>query len=103
MNTSKHDTAQLPECAYIDNRLTRRVEHCSAPVLKVMRNLRGYEPVYRAGADADALNGAAGVTPAQREAMFAGSLFGWSTALADPAAYRADGTVDHGALIAGTD
>lgn len=39
----------------------------------------------------DAENARLGVTPAQREAMLAGSMFGWDTPAANPDMYDAEG------------
>jgi len=41
----------------------------------------------------DTINIALGVTPPQREAMYAGSLFGFDCPGADPATYDADGNI----------
>jgi hypothetical protein len=40
-----------------------------------------------------AINLALGVTPAQREALLAGSLFGFNCPAADPASYTAAGAI----------
>lgn len=47
---------------------------------------RGEQGYWPAGSDVDPddFNQALGVTPAQREAMLAGSMFGWHTPGADP-------------------
>jgi hypothetical protein len=71
----------LPEKAFIDN-----AQHtCGpSPVIGVKRGESGYYPIWT-HCTADELNEAHGVTAAQREAMYAGSLFGWHTPAADPA------------------
>lgn len=70
----------LPEVAFIDN--SRRVNGDS-PVIGVRRGQTGYYPVWT-NQTADELNQANGVTPAQREAMHNGSLFGWEVPGANP-------------------
>lgn len=70
----------LPEVAFIDN--SRRVNGDS-PVIGVRRGQTGYYPVWT-NLTADELNQDNGVTPAQREAMHNGSLFGWEVPGADP-------------------
>ena len=70
----------LPEVAFIDN--SRQVNGKS-PVIGVRRGETGYYPIWT-NLTADELNDANGVTPAQAQAMFNGSLFGWETPGADP-------------------
>jgi len=54
----------------------------------ILRGLRGYWPM---DDDPDQYNTDLGITPAQIEAMFAGSMFGWNVPAADPKIYeRAD-------------
>lgn len=91
--------AQLPERAFIDNSARRVAGDCDAPLIEVRRGQLGYWPIYRADLSADAMNAAEGVDPAQREAMLAGSLFGWDCALANPAAHQVDGSVDYRAML----
>lgn len=82
------DTA-LPLRAFIDNRdlgTGRRVPQSSAPVIGIVRYELGFHEIHT-NATADELNEADQVTPAQREAMFAGSVFGFDVPAADPARY----------------
>lgn len=74
----------LPEIAYIDNRSDKSPG--ATPVIAVKRGEPGYYPIPTA-LTADDLNTAAGVTPAQREAMHVGSLLGWHVPGAHPAAF----------------
>lgn len=70
----------LPEVAYIDNRSGL----CGpSPVIGVRRGHEGYYPIWT-HCTADELNEANGVTPAQREAMKNGSMFGWHTPASFP-------------------
>lgn len=68
-------------------------------VAMVRRGCSGYWLITRAddaGAAAairEAINAAAGVTIPQREAMQAGSMFGWHAPAADPKRYNAAGHV----------
>lgn len=51
-----------------------------------------YQP--RGGVDVERYNELRNVTKPQQEAMFAGSMFGWSVPAADPACYRDNGDFD---------
>lgn len=68
-------------------------------VAMVRRGHSGYWLIHRASdagtaaAIREAINNAAGVTLPQREAMAAGSMFGWSCPAADPASYTAAGHI----------
>lgn len=79
----------LPERAYVGNpwcdeaRTQRLYGSDNAPVIEIRRGEPGYTPCFD-GQSADVLNAAAGVTPAQREAMLVGSMFGWHAPAADP-------------------
>lgn len=70
----------LPAIAYIDN---SKKFNGASPVIAVRRGESGFYPIYTP-LSADELNALDGVTPAQREAMYNGSLFGWDTPSADP-------------------
>lgn len=72
---------KLPERAYIDN--SHDKSPGAAPVIAVKRGERGFWPIFTQQT-ADELNEAEGVTPAQREAMHIGSMFGWDAPGADP-------------------
>lgn len=71
----------LPELAYVANEWDKSPG--AAPVYLVRRGESGYWPVYTK-LTADELNAELGVSEAQREAMYTGSLFGWHTPGADP-------------------
>ncbi len=90
------DTA-LPLWAFIDNRdfgQGRRVPQSTAPVIGIVRYERGFHAI-RTFITADELNKAGNVTPAQREAMFAGSVFGFHVPAADPTRYDDAGNLRH--------
>lgn len=70
----------LPAVAYVDN---AKGIYGSSPVIAVKRGEPGFFPIHTT-LSADALNAGEGVTPAQREAMLTGSMFGWHTLGADP-------------------
>lgn len=70
----------LPEVAFIDN---NDKSHGASPVIGVRRGESGYYPIFTP-LTADQMNAEHGVTPAQREAMYNGSLFGWDVPGADP-------------------
>lgn len=70
----------LPEVAFIEN---KDKAHGPSPVIGVRRGESGYYPIFTR-LNADELNAQRGVTPAQREAMYNGSLFGWDTPGANP-------------------
>ena len=76
----------LPELCY-----TR--EPITDAVIQIRRGETGYYPVTQPGIDPDERNTVMGVTPAQKAAMIAGSMFGWNTPAADPAAYTAKGEI----------
>lgn len=83
----------LPEKAFIDN---ARDQSTGAPrILGVKRGESGYYPIFT-GLSADELNAMHGVSAAQREAMYFGSLFGWEV----PGAYPEAWTRHRGASIA---
>jgi hypothetical protein len=54
----------------------------------IERGVSGYWPA--PDVIVDSYNGARGVTPAQVEAMTAGSMFGWDCPAADPDTYAKD-------------
>lgn len=74
----------LPERAFIDNPWTNELKACryftntDAPVIAVIRGETGFHPIYT-DASADELNAVENVSPAQREAMLHGSMFGFDT------------------------
>jgi hypothetical protein len=70
----------LPEVAFIDN---KDKVNGPSPVIGVRRGESGCYPIHTP-LSAEELNEERGVTPAQCEAMYNGSLFGWETPLADP-------------------
>lgn len=70
----------LPELAFVEN---KDRSPGAPPVIGVRRGESGYYPIYTRQTAAQ-LNEAHGVTPAQREAMYNGSLFGWDVPGADP-------------------
>lgn len=86
----ERNLAKLPPKAWIDNRSGERVPGVDAPVIGLTRGEPGYAPIYTE-ITADELNTAQGVTPAQREAMFAGSMFGFHVPGADPDQYDETG------------
>ncbi len=68
-------------------------------VVIVRREVAGYWPVRECDDEAGAvalmaaINGGLGVAAPQREAMLAGSLFGWTCPAADPQTYDARGYI----------
>lgn len=81
-----------PAIAYRDNSEHKSTTDSDAPVIAVRRGEAGYWPIHTTFT-ADELNQDIGVTPAIREAMYAGSMFGWDKPAADPANYDADGNL----------
>ena len=83
------------------NKLPRecyRVMEVSYEIIRVVRGMQGYYPtdiptVSRDHAQmlADKMNKELGVTKAEAEAMFVGSLFGWNVPGADPDNYDENG------------
>lgn len=79
-------------------------EYCIAELpstgeaIKITRGESGYRPLGMQ--DVDALNAEIGVTVPQREAMFAGSMFGWHVPAADPRTYNDDGSLNREGLEA---
>jgi len=62
-------------------------------LIRIERGEPGYypEPEYTEFATAEMLNDALGVSKAEAEAMFTGSMFGWHVPGADPAMYDENG------------
>ncbi len=77
----------LPEMAFIDNEGHHRGPDGPPQVIAVKRFESGYYPIYTRAKAAD-LNKSRRVTDAQREAMYAGSCFGWDVPAADPASWE---------------
>lgn len=69
----------LPELAFMTN-----TNPAESQLIGLRRGESGYWKV-NSKLTADELNAQHGVTPAQRHAMYNGSLFGWDTPGADPA------------------
>lgn len=91
---------KLPQHAFVDNRRadgSRVVPDCEAPVINVVRGREGYSPI-QTPLTADELNASIGVTPAQREALLHGSMFGFHTKGADLDNYAEDGSMLRAAL-----
>lgn len=87
--------AKLPPRAYVKNQHpdgSPIIPGVEAGVLCIMRGENGAYPL-KTDITADGLNLREGVTPAQREAMLAGSMFGWDTPAANPDSYNEDGTL----------
>jgi hypothetical protein len=84
----------LPEIAYVTNTLHAQGPDGVPPVLAIRCGEPGYHPIYT-HATADSLNEGMGITPAQREAMLAGSMFGWECPAAQPENYDIDGKLHH--------
>lgn len=74
---------KLPEFAYHRDPSTGRV-------IRLKRGEEGHY-VYYTNKTPEDLNKQAGVTPAQAEAMLAGSMFGWHIKAADPSNYDDNG------------
>lgn len=88
---------KLPQHAFVDNRRSDGslvVPDCQAPVINVVRGREGYSPIHTP-LTADELNAGIGVTPAQREALLHGSMFGFHTKGADLDNYAQDGSLLH--------
>lgn len=86
---------KLPRHAFVDNLRPdgqRRFPTCDAPVINVTRGEPGYDPIYTP-LNAKELNDSIGVTPAHREALLHGSMFGFHTPGADPDHYDAEGNL----------
>lgn len=75
----------LPEVAFVDNR--NGLVSLSAAVVAIKRGELGCYEVHTE-VDAAALNARCGVTPEQREAMLAGSMFGWECKASFPETWR---------------
>lgn len=86
---------ELPEVAFVDNPVVaesgrRLFWNTDAPVIGIHRGVPGFTPIYTP-LDADAINASCGVSARQREAMLAGSMFGFHVQAADPARYDDNG------------
>lgn len=76
---------KLPPAAFV-------IAPDTGAIVVVKRGEDGYYPLLRnVDLTLDALNAEVGVTLAQREAMLAGSMFGWHVPAADPDRYTIDG------------
>lgn len=71
----------LPPIAYVDNQ--SGIYGAEAKIIAIKRGGMGFYPIH-SRLSADQLNELEGVTVAQREAMLAGSMFGWHLKAADP-------------------
>lgn len=79
----------LPELAFVQNPSD---SPGAAPVIGIKRGEPGYYPIFTQRT-ADELNQMNHVSPAQREAMYAGSMFGWDVPAANPDLYDAEGNI----------
>ncbi len=71
-------------------------------VVKIKRGEMGYyviPPSLCGLADIDKVNEGMGCSKAQREAMLAGSMWGWEVPAANPDMYDADGNIDRDKII----
>lgn len=92
MSQKERNLAKLPPVAFVDNPFTDEARTCrtystEAPIIAIERGEMGFKPIY-SRKSADELNAAEGVTPEQRQAMLAGSMFGWHVPGADPEFYQ---------------
>ena len=78
-------SAKLPAYAFIAT-ADQDFLDTTAPVIAVQRGKLGYVPIFTRRS-ADELNFALGITPAEREALFVGSIFGFEVPGADPERY----------------
>lgn len=78
----------LPEICFYRNKISNEIT-----VLK--RGIKGYFPYEHQDQDADIdnMNEEIGVTKAQSQAMYYGSLFGWHVPLSNPAMFDEKGNV----------
>lgn len=86
---------KLPPQAFVENRNpdgSPLIAGTDANVLCIRRGERGAYPM-KTDIPAEEWNRRHKVTPAQREAMLAGSVFGWDAIAADPDAYDAEGVL----------
>ena len=80
---------KLPEHAFVDNPVLdpisghRQYSEADTGVIVITRGEPGYKP-FPTRQSADALNAQFNVSIAQREAMLAGSMFGYHVPAADP-------------------
>lgn len=86
-----NNMSKLPRESY-------HVMEVSNEIIRVVRGMQGYYPTFipvenreQAQALVDEKNKELGVTKAQAEAMFVGSLFGWNIPGADPDNYNENG------------
>lgn len=83
MAGASENLMKLPELAYHRDPATNRV-------IRLKRGEEGFYTFYTDKTPAE-LNRIAGVTPAQAQAMLAGSMFGWHTKAANPDNYDTNG------------
>ena len=78
--------SKLPERAYSTSLVT-------GELIRIERDVLGYypEPEYNKFATADMLNDVLGVSKAEAEAMYVGSMFGWDVPGANPDMYDENG------------
>jgi hypothetical protein len=83
IRATRESMQKLPEYCFVRHPV-------SLLTVKLIRGVQGFTPL-DSFFDPVALNESLGVSKAQAEAMLAGSMFGWHTRAADPAAYSAEG------------
>ena len=88
----------IPLRSSLPNFCFHHLEAGNGEVIRIEKGAHGYRVTEYGAADNAAakeiarnLNASIGVTPAQAEAMKAGSMFGWEVPAADPANYAEDG------------
>lgn len=89
--SAKTSFEKLPDQAFLTAK-DRGIHNSPTPVVAVKKGEKGFFPIQNAKTAQD-LNTLFGVTPAQVEAMFAGSMFGWDTPAANPDLYDENGAI----------
>lgn len=95
---AKANVKIIPLRSSLPNFCFHHLEAGNGEVIRIEKGAHGYRMTEYGAADNAAakeiarnLNASIGVTPAQAEAMKAGSMFGWEVPAADPANYAEDG------------